>query len=272
MDTDTFNCFLDNVHLRAADGLMFVGIGEPLLNRHLPDFIASAKRRYPKLFTLVTTNGMLLTPRIVPRLLEAGLGTLDVSFNGLNAETYERLMKGARFEQTLANLEYTKGEIKRARSSTKLQINYILTEENADQKTEIEAFWQSRGIEHFRVQTMHTRGGKVGVNGMTPVEPPGLRGSPCEKFQFMPFITWRGDAIYCSHDFHRKHKIGNICRDTWEHIEQRKREVIRRWNWPDICEACVDAARHEQERELSRGILEEVLKRLSIGFKKNQKI
>ena len=270
MDEDTFHRFLEHVPLRASDGLMFVGLGEPLLNPRLPDFIASAKRLYPKLFTLVTTNGKLLTAPVVSKLLEAGLDTLDVSFNGIDAKTYERLMKGARYEQTLANIAYTQREILCNKCSTNLQINYIVTQENADRKAEIEVFWRSRGIEHFRVQTMHTRGGSVGVDGMTPVGQPGLQGRSCEKFRFMPFITWRGDVVYCSHDLRRNQKIGNIRMEMWDDIEQRRKDVLQNHRWMDICEICVDSYRHELEKELSRGIIQEVKKRMPFSFKKTR--
>jgi MoaA/NifB/PqqE/SkfB family radical SAM enzyme len=262
MEEETFRSLLENTPLGPADGIMFVGMGEPLLNGRLPDFIRMAKARHTGLFTLVATNGTLLTQEILPALLAAGLDTLEVSFNGIDATTYEDLMKGAHFGRTLENIGYALSEISRSNAPTKLQINYIVTHENAGGEEAIRSFWRERGIRHLRAQRMHSRAGTVAVEGMTPLDAPGLGRGSCSKFEHMPFITWKGDVLYCSHDIERRHILGNVRRHGWDKIERHRKEIVRNGMWPEMCRSCVDSLRHEMERTLSLGVRNELKRRL----------
>lgn len=70
--------------------IVFTGLGEPLMNRTLPDMI----RKFAQAKTAggyeVITNAYLLTPDMTDRLLEAGLTYLRVSIQGVNREQYEK--------------------------------------------------------------------------------------------------------------------------------------------------------------------------------------
>ncbi len=269
MTEETFDRFLDHVPLGASDSLAFVGIGEPTLNRALPSFIQKAKTRYPRLMnTWVTTNGTLLNTRVLPPLLDAGLDTLDVSFNGLNAEDYERMMLGAKFDKVLANLSYAASEVAQRGHRTCLQVNFIITQENANDEEAIKAFWRARGITQFRIQYMHNRGGLTKIKGMTDPDQPGLKCSSCQMFEVMPLITWEGDVLYCSHDIPRNHKIGNIRRHSWKEIDQRKRRIIRERLWPAMCSACTDPQRHDMRQKINERIRSEVKGRIGAGVQK----
>lgn len=263
MTQATFTNFLNHVTLGSADSLSFVGVGEPTMNRRLPDFIKQAKTRYPQVRTWVTSNGTFLNDQVVPRLIDSGLDIVDVSFNGLDAASYERMMKGAKFEKVLANLEYTAREIKQAGSALKLQINYIVTKENADREQEIVAFWNARGIRDFRVQRMHDRAGLAQVEGMTPLDEPGLKCRSCALFTTITFVTWQGDVMYCCHDIPRANKIGNINTDTWEDLQREKKAIIQGGQWPPMCGACTDPLRHDIREKIDAMIRKEMKSRVT---------
>ena len=258
MSDETFDRFLEQVPLRRTDNLAFVGMGEPTLNPRLADFIRRAKARYPKVITWVTSNGTRLTADVVRPLLDAGLDILDVSANGTDAESYESVMRGACFEQTLANLESSRAEIERRGNRTRLQINFVVTADSQSRVKETQAFWRARGIERFRLQRMHNRGGMVAVEGMRDVEPGGLRGQGCSLFETMSFISWKGEVFYCSHDIRRQHPIGNICAEPWAGIRQRKRAIQRTCRWPEMCGACTDPLRHDLGAQIGREIAAEL--------------
>ncbi len=65
------------------------GIGEPLLNRDLPRFVAHLKERGA--WVLFNTNGVLLDQRRGDALVEAGLDELRVSLDAVTPELYARL-------------------------------------------------------------------------------------------------------------------------------------------------------------------------------------
>jgi MoaA/NifB/PqqE/SkfB family radical SAM enzyme len=91
------------------------GIGEPLLNRQLPEIITAAKGRGAHV--LFNTNGLLLRPPLTEPLVLSGLDELRVSIDAASPETY-KLVRGAngfdrivrnvrRFADTKAMLEST---------------------------------------------------------------------------------------------------------------------------------------------------------------------
>jgi radical SAM protein with 4Fe4S-binding SPASM domain len=78
------------------------GIGEPLLNRDLVAIIAAVKRRGAHV--LFNTNGLLLRPPFVERLVRSGLDELRVSIDSASPETF-RLVRGVNgFDRIIRNV------------------------------------------------------------------------------------------------------------------------------------------------------------------------
>lgn len=267
MSQKTFSRFLAGVKLGPTDTVSFIGMGEPTLNPHLPGFVRQVKERCPKTRTWVTTNGTNLNEKTVLPLLEVGLDTLDISFNGLQPVVYELNMRGASFEQTLANIEYARREAEHAGGRTQVQINYIVTAENTAQEGFIRDFWRARGIARFRVQRMHNRGGDARVEGMSPVEAAGLSGRRCLLFETMHFVTWKGEVHYCAHDMRRAHVIGDINAEPWAAIEVRKREITAAGRWPAMCARCTDPLRHDVRQQIDAMIRRELAGRVAGGLR-----
>lgn len=87
--------------------LPFVNLGifssfEAVLNPRFDEFVERLFRyRTPiQLFT----NGKAVTPELAEFLLARGLGSMHCSVHGARPETYEQIMRGNRFSQTLENL------------------------------------------------------------------------------------------------------------------------------------------------------------------------
>lgn len=78
------------------------GIGEPLLNRDLPRFVAHLKERGAQV--LFNTNGVLLDQKRGDALVEAGLDELRVSIDAVTPELYARLRGIDKLPQIVKNL------------------------------------------------------------------------------------------------------------------------------------------------------------------------
>ena len=65
------------------------GIGEPLLNRELPEIIKYLKGRNVEV--IINSNGTLLTPQWQENLIESGLDQYRCSIDGAKDETYARI-------------------------------------------------------------------------------------------------------------------------------------------------------------------------------------
>jgi MoaA/NifB/PqqE/SkfB family radical SAM enzyme len=79
------------------------GIGEPLLNKDLPLFIAYLKERGAQV--LFNTNAILLDQKRGDALVEAGLDELRVSIDATTPELYARLRGVDRLPQVIENLK-----------------------------------------------------------------------------------------------------------------------------------------------------------------------
>ena len=87
--------------------IVFSGLGEPLMNPRLPDYVRMTVEAGIAGRVEVITNGLLLTPEKSHALVEAGITNINISVQGLDAAGYEKTC-GLRidFERYLENLKY----------------------------------------------------------------------------------------------------------------------------------------------------------------------
>ena len=87
--------------------IVFSGLGEPLMNPHLPDYVRMTVEAGIAGRVEVITNGLLLMPEKSRALVAAGITNINISVQGLDAAGYEKTC-GIRidFERYLENLKY----------------------------------------------------------------------------------------------------------------------------------------------------------------------
>ncbi len=101
MSWETFRRIVDQVpHIERA---VLHGIGEPLLNKDLPRFVAHLKSRGAHV--LFNTNAILLNQRRGDALVDAGLDELRVSLDAVTPELYARLRGVNRLAAVIDNLK-----------------------------------------------------------------------------------------------------------------------------------------------------------------------
>jgi len=79
------------------------GIGEPMINRHLPKMIRYLKQRGTRV--LFNSNGTLLNERLGRELIDAELDEIRVSLDAADAETFARVRGLPKFDLILKNLQ-----------------------------------------------------------------------------------------------------------------------------------------------------------------------
>lgn len=77
---------------------------EPTLNRDLPSMLALVRRQHPAAFVELTTNATNLSDAVIEALMDSSTDKLLISLDGGEAEAYERIRVGARFDAVLANV------------------------------------------------------------------------------------------------------------------------------------------------------------------------
>ena len=83
------------------------GFGESLCNPNLPDMIKEVNDTGLVEAVDLTTNGLLLTPALSDKLIDAGLGTIRVSIQGIDSDMYWNICRVKMdFDKFLNNLRY----------------------------------------------------------------------------------------------------------------------------------------------------------------------
>jgi radical SAM protein with 4Fe4S-binding SPASM domain len=91
MDLPTFEKIGDQVlELGPVKALNLYMMGEPFVNKSVPDFVRVAKKKGIAERITITTNGTLLNEDIARKTIEAGLDYLRVSVYGGNSQAHRR--------------------------------------------------------------------------------------------------------------------------------------------------------------------------------------
>jgi len=124
------------------------GNGEPMLHK---DFMSNLKRiKQNSAFVIFTTNGTLLNPERVEKIVGLGTDVIVFSIDGATKETYEAIRKGADFEKVLDNIRLLNLVKKRAGHSDphdkpEWMINFVVMQQNYHEMPKIMDFLHEYG-------------------------------------------------------------------------------------------------------------------------------
>ncbi len=129
------------------------GIGEPLLNRALPEMIAYLKQRQVEI--IINSNGTLLSPAWQEALVKSGLDQFRCSIDGATDETYARIRGANLLPKLIKGLEGLV-ETKARLGSTTPQISIwcVATRENLAELPELIRLAARLGVPEVYVQRL----------------------------------------------------------------------------------------------------------------------
>lgn len=179
------------------------GCGEPLLWDRLEDAIAFIKQRHAGKGSF-GTNGTLLSPARVKKLLDAGLDSIYVSIDTLDPEIYART-RGAKLERVISNVQKM---IESVPDTFEITIALMDMNEHRLTPARIDRFYEVFG-RHPNVKLNPVN------NLLFPSAPGDFRVSPARKNRcFEPqnylFITCEGKASICCVDQDALHCLGSV--------------------------------------------------------------
>ncbi len=132
---------------------LYLGCGtEPTTYKGFVDIVALG-RKYKVPMVGMVTNGQLLAPEHLEKLVELELDELTLSTHGVERQTYERLMRRASFDKFLEVLDQLEA-IKKRRGATRpqLRLNYTVNAENLE---ELAGFFDVYG--KYALRTLQVR-------------------------------------------------------------------------------------------------------------------
>ncbi len=109
MDWDIYQKCIDDLagFPRPLKLLLLAGLGEPLLHPRISDMVRYANEKKAAETVRIITNASLLTPELSDELIEAGLGHLKISIQGLDDEAYHDMCETSiKLEKIIENITY----------------------------------------------------------------------------------------------------------------------------------------------------------------------
>lgn len=138
--------------------------GEPLLNPSLPKVVAYAKQR-GILEVIINTNATKLDRKMSEALVDAGLDLMIYSFDGADAESYEKMRPGRfkpnSFDDVLGNIR-TFHEVRSSKGARfpRTKIQMILTEDTFPLQEKFFSLFEPI-VDDVSVKAYTERGGKI---------------------------------------------------------------------------------------------------------------
>lgn len=138
--------------------IVFSGLGEPLTNPCLPDFIKIASEKKIADRIEIITNGLLLTKELSEKIIASGVTNINISIQGISAEQYKTVcQRNIDFEKFIDNLKY----LYSIRRNTKIYIKILDAALNSpDEKEKFYSLFGEMGdrlfVEHIiQMQQSH---------------------------------------------------------------------------------------------------------------------
>ena len=220
-----------------AQTVDFAGMGEPTLNPDLPRFIEYLRGRVE---TFITTNASTLTPRNIEKLIEAGLGTFIVSFNGADEATYELMMGGLSFQRAQTHLQDL---VRRADGRARITANVSVTRQTQSRLKQIRCYLQDLGVSTIIFSKCHSRGGHLNDPQLCTTPLPPVATSRCNMFDHTLFVAWNGDILACCHDLDGIGRLGNLLTGDLAEIDRLKQSYCGKGAVFAMCAKCNDVYR-----------------------------
>lgn len=209
--------------------VMFAGLGEPLTNLHLPDYVARLKRR--GVSSCVITNGLLLAPARVEALLDAGIDQIQISVHAIDRAQFRLLVPDIDVDRLLANLRH----LARVRPpALRVRLNFVACAENGGELEAVARLASELGFGLF-VREEHNRGGHLGGTGELP--------GGCGIYAAVTLITAQGEVLSCVNDVAGRSRLANVRDLSWGEVLAWKRRTIDGERWFPACASCDDGYR-----------------------------
>ena len=125
---------------------------EPLLNSDLSEIIKYAAEN--NIYTMVSTNAVLLTEKKGRELIEAGLDEILLCLDGTSRRSYEPFREGADFEIILENIKnFCALRREYGKKMPFVELQFILTKLNQNEVGEIRRLAKESKVDRLRVKS-----------------------------------------------------------------------------------------------------------------------
>jgi len=246
MPFELFQKVIDEAAPRGLYHLSMHQHGEPLMNERLPEMVQAAKARGVPVVNL-TTNGILLDETASRALIEAGLDTLVVSFDGITRDAYTRLRGVEKYHDRVRDniLRFVRLRAASVVLKPFFRIHALRTAEVTD--AQVEAFraeW-ARVVDDVGIGEIASYGS--GNELFDPGRGASVPRVPCRHLWQQLVVLRTGDVVPCCVDIDARVTVGNVCEGSLASIwtgerlnHYRAMHLAGRANELPGCADCID--------------------------------
>ena len=196
---------IDEVVALGCRQVVLTGFGEPLIDKRLEEKVAYAKSKGMR--TYIISNASLLTKERSLRLINAGLDELRVSYYGMRKETYETVMVGLEYDETMKNLQdFLDARVELGVKRPRFELNWLVLPENEGDTDAFREYWEPRA-DAIEIWKPHNFGD--GRSYRQRYEEVAMKNT-CGRPENGPLqIQWNGEVIPCCYDYNNQIILGN---------------------------------------------------------------
>ncbi len=238
MMSDSVFRIISDIFIREGSLITFSGMGDPLSHPRVFEWISDIRSKSCDVGIVI--NPASLKNGISQKLIESLPNSITISFPSAQKGVFEKLCPTVLFEDALKR---TMELADQSRGKVGLRIAGITTKINSDEQKEYVKFWKERDI-RADMTTCHGRGGNLNDSDIYKLKASGLDSGMCGLFQFHTFVTWEADVLACCHDLTGDTRIGNLIKDDFSVIVERKQDILKEAMTFPVCRQCDEPLRH----------------------------
>lgn len=231
--------------------IRYTANGEPLLHPKVYEMLSYAVEKSGVMVSL-TTNGSLLNDCNINRLLDTGIGLIDISLDAYSREVYEQIRINGVYDKVKQNVLNLLAERYKRKQNTRIVVSFVLQELNKHEAKDFENYWYNQGIDYVVIRQLHTAGG---ANEVHLDESSCGERKPCVypwerivlsakgELGFCP-ASWQGETEICEYeqttikslwqsDYYRRLREGHLQANLSDFVACNKCQDWRVINWPE---------------------------------------
>ena len=224
-------------------------LGEPLLNKELPEYIAFAKEIGIN-YVFITTNGVLASPERIERMFQSGLDSIKFSINASNRIKFKEMCGRDAFDQVIENVKAT-WQIRSSARKPSIYASSIFDPSNEKDFFDIHSLIAPYVDEHYPIQLYGNKkiiecsdGYKIVKASRKDMRSLQLM-LPCWPVFTLPHIGCDGRLSACYYDNNEKFYMGDLNQksfmEVWhseELVNLRKKHLLENVSG-SVCEHCI---------------------------------
>lgn len=245
MDMALYRKIIDEIAVENPSARVWqIFFGDPFMCRDMAERIRYAKDK-GLTDVVLNTNGVLMKPEKARAYIEAGLDAMYVGIDAANAETYEKVRVGGKYETAVANVLAYRDILREiGRPEQKLFVQFVVSDINEDQVEAFTSFWTGHGV-NVKIRPKVSWAGLVSADNLHSNEQVERR--PCYWLMRTINICADGRAALCSVDVHCRVPCGDAntksLKELWAGLFKEYRTMHKEGRFeelPEMCRQCRD--------------------------------